>query len=134
MFPQEKQILIEPFQIDHEKGRITRSFFVQESMGNKLKSTQCGPSIDILLKANSKKDEHNVQIPEFATIYVNGTQLPSSQSCGNNSQQSSSIAKPFLLPKHLVTIGNNELTITTSQCCCVSFPLSISSIDLLQID
>ena len=117
MFPQEKQILIEPFQIDHEKGRITRTFFINETMGNKLKNAQSGAAIDILLKANSKKDEHNVQIPEFATIFLNNTQLPNH--CNNNSQ-SSSIAKPFLLPKGLIAIGNNDLTITTSQCCCVS--------------
>ena len=117
MFPQEKQILIEPFQIDHEKGRITRTFFINETMGNKLKNVQSGASIDILLKANSKKDEHNVQIPEFATIFLNGTQL---QGC-NTTSQGSGITKPFLLPKGLIAIGNNDLTITTSQCCCVSY-------------
>ena len=40
MFPQEKQILIEPFQIDHEKGRITRTFFISEAMINKLRNPQ----------------------------------------------------------------------------------------------
>ena len=40
MFPQEKQILIEPFQIDHEKGRITRTFFINDAMFNKLRNPQ----------------------------------------------------------------------------------------------